>query len=308
MKKRILSGAVYTALLVGVFLIKIFLGQPWGNFAFDVLLYFFSVVGTWEMLRAMDDALTEAEKNTVTAFSIVCVPACSVFETLYGFGVYAAAVLLLLLSVALLSLLIFKNAETRLESLGTAFLCAVYPTLLLCVLVLTNHFGEVPMLPSVPPETSGAVLSDSVLAMLFVFIVSPLSDVAAFFTGISLKNKFPKKLAPNISPNKTVVGFIGGLLGGAISGVGIYFVYNAICGSFANMYIKLPVYLAVGLLASLATVFGDLIESAIKRQRGIKDMGNIMPGHGGVLDRIDGTLFAAIAVYAAFLVAKLFVI
>ena len=121
MKKRILSGAVYTALLAGVFLLKIFFRQPWGNFAFDVLIYFFSVVGTWEMLRAMEDCLTEAEKNVVTAFSIVCIPACSVFETLYGCGIQTAAVVTMLLAVALLGLLILKNAERYLNSLENLF-------------------------------------------------------------------------------------------------------------------------------------------------------------------------------------------
>ena len=123
----------------------------------------------------------------------------------------------------------------------------------------------------------------------------------------ALRKKFPKKFAPTISPNKTLVGFIGGILGGALAGVGIYFGYNAICGDFANMYIGLPVYLLVGLVASAFSAFGDLVESAIKRERGIKDMGNIMPGHGGVLDRIDGTMITAVVVYAAFLLAGLFV-
>jgi len=58
--------------------------------------------------------------------------------------------------------------------------------------------------------------------------------------------------------------------------------------------------LLLGVLLALITAFGDLVESCIKRKAGIKDMGKIMPGHGGVLDRLDGTLFATIVVYAAF--------
>ncbi len=297
MKKRVISGVVYTTLLLGFFLLKIYLPQPWGDLAFDALIYFFAVVGTREMLRASSALLTRAEKGIVTVFSIICIPACALSEAFLGGGVYVVAACLILLAAALLCFLVLKNEETRIENVGSAFVCAVYPTLLLCVLVLTNHFkGE-----------NGAVLSDSVLAMLFIFIVSPISDVAAFFTGMSLRKKFPKKFAPTISPNKTVVGFIGGIIGGALAGVGIYFAYNAICGDFSNLYVGLPVYLAVGLLASVASAFGDLVESAIKRERGIKDMGNIMPGHGGVLDRIDGTMFATIVVYVAFLLAGLLV-
>ena len=62
---------------------------------------------------------------------------------------------------------------------------------------------------------------------------------------------------------------------------------------------------SVGLVASVATAFGDLVESAIKRKLGIKDMGKLMPGHGGALDRIDSVLFASIVVYAAFLIITL---
>lgn len=282
MKKRIISGTVYAALLIGFFLIKIFVPQPWGDLGFDALIYFYSLVGTFEMLRAMDTSLTKASKGIVTVFSVICIPVASVCEAFWGYGVYAIAGCFFALALALLSLLIFRNEESTVEKLGSAFACALYPTLLLCLLVLTNHLAE------------------SILAMCFIFVVSPVSDVAAFFTGMSLRKKFPKKLAPTISPNKTVVGFVGGLIGGAIAGAGIYFVYNAICGSFANIYIQLPIYLLVGLLGSLASSFGDLVESAIKRQRGIKDMGNIMPGHGGVLDRIDGTMFATVVVYIAF--------
>ena len=74
------------------------------------------------------------------------------------------------------------------------------------------------------------------------------------------------------------------------------------------MYIWLPVYLGMGLLASVATAFGDLVESCIKRKRGLKDMGDLMPGHGGILDRIDGTLFATVAVYVSFILITLFAI
>ena len=108
-------------------------------------------------------------------------------------------------------------------------------------------------------------------------------------------------MAPNISPNKTVIGGIGGLVGGMLGAVALYFIYNAtVVGEFIDMQIWLPVYIGVGLLGAITTAFGDLVESCIKRKVDLKDMGKIMPGHGGVLDRIDGTLFATIAVYTVF--------
>ena len=66
------------------------------------------------------------------------------------------------------------------------------------------------------------------------------------------------------------------------------------------MLVWLLVYVVIGMVASGANEFGDLVESGIKRKVGIKDMGKIMPGHGGILDRIDGTIFATIVVYFVF--------
>ena len=68
-----------------------------------------------------------------------------------------------------------------------------------------------------------------------------------------------------------------------------------------NFFSPVLLFVLVGLLASIANLFGDLFESFIKRRVGIKDMGKIMPGHGGVLDRIDGTMFAIVIIYIVFL-------
>ncbi|MBQ8685051.1 MAG: phosphatidate cytidylyltransferase, partial [Clostridia bacterium] len=142
---------------------------------------------------------------------------------------------------------------------------------------------------------------NSDLLILMIFVVSPVSDTLAFLFGKFLGKFFPAKMAPTISPNKTIVGAIGGLIGGAVGAGILYFVYNWLfVGSFIDMHIWLSVYLAIGFLAAAANEFGDLVESCIKRKVGLKDMGNIMPGHGGILDRIDGTLFACGAVYLAY--------
>ena len=155
------------------------------------------------------------------------------------------------------------------------------------------------------PEALVPLGFNSNLLVLMVLIISPCADSIAYLAGRFLRKIFPKKLAPILSPNKTIVGAIGGLVGGMLSALALYFIYNSIAGSFADMHIWLPVYLLIGFLVSLATEFGDLVESCIKRKLNVKDMGKIMPGHGGVLDRIDGTLFATIAGYIVFMVIYL---
>lgn len=111
------------------------------------------------------------------------------------------------------------------------------------------------------------------------------ADVGAYFVG----RQFGKaKLMPNVSPGKTLEGMLGGLVVAMLTLVAVqsYF-YN----------IELTMLLALGLITSLASVFGDLSESMFKRSSSIKDSGTLLPGHGGVLDRID-SLTAAIPVFA----------
>ena len=106
-----------------------------------------------------------------------------------------------------------------------------------------------------------------------------------------------KKLCPNLSPKKTVAGAIGGLIGGALGSLILYFIFRP----EYNFFSPILLFIIVGLVASFLTEAGDLFESLIKRKVGIKDMGKIMPGHGGVMDRIDGMVFASPVIMLIFL-------
>ena len=292
MKKRIISGAVYTAILAGFYCLKIFLH----DLCFDALLYAFALIGTFEILRAFKEKTTQAQRVVTYAYAATVLPACALAETFFAYGLQAACLTTLLFVVIQLSLLVFQHEQTTLDGIGYSLLSGAYPSFLLCALTLLNH-----ALPIV-----GVGLGSDLL-VLFIFVISPLADVFAFLFGISLKKVFPKKLAPTLSPNKTVIGFIGGLVGGIISATALYFTYGAITETLTNTALWLPVYMGIGLLVALSTAFGDLVESCIKRKVGIKDMGSIMPGHGGVLDRIDGTLVSAVIVYAAYLLISVLV-
>jgi phosphatidate cytidylyltransferase len=124
------------------------------------------------------------------------------------------------------------------------------------------------------------------LAMIFVFAVVWATDIAAYFVGRSLGGP---KLAPSISPGKTQSGAIGGIAGGVLAGIAL--------AAYAGLG-NLPLLALVALLLSVVSQVGDLFESWIKRRHGVKDSGNIIPGHGGVMDRVDGLVAAAFALYA----------
>ncbi len=126
---------------------------------------------------------------------------------------------------------------------------------------------------------------DTPYPALLVICVVWAADSAAYFVGLGAGRH---KLMPRISPNKSVEGAVAGILGGIAAGV----VFARIVG------FSLLMAGTVGALCALASVCGDLWESAVKREAGVKDSGWILPGHGGVLDRFDGLLFAAVTGYA----------
>lgn len=112
------------------------------------------------------------------------------------------------------------------------------------------------------------------------------TDTGAYFTG----NAFGKrKLWPKISPNKTVAGAIGGIISAIVVAIVFQLVYP----------FTMPIYLLVGvaLIISVFGQIGDLVASAYKRHYNVKDSGNILPGHGGILDRFDSLLFVLPILY-----------
>ena len=121
--------------------------------------------------------------------------------------------------------------------------------------------------------------------LLSIFIVIWLCDVGAYCIGTALGQKpDSKKLAPDISPKKSWWGFWGGVFFGILAAVVLHFVHW--------MPFNLVHCIALGAIISVAAVCGDLFESLWKRYFGVKDSGNIIPGHGGMLDRFDSSLMA----------------
>lgn len=122
------------------------------------------------------------------------------------------------------------------------------------------------------------------LLLICFFIIIWCSDIGAFVFGITLGNKFGKKLFPSISPKKSWVGFWGGMFTAVLASVVLYFT-GLLVFPFVHCVI-------LAIVMDVAGVYGDLFESQWKRYYNVKDSGNIIPGHGGLLDRFDSTLLA----------------
>jgi phosphatidate cytidylyltransferase len=119
--------------------------------------------------------------------------------------------------------------------------------------------------------------------MIFIFAVVWATDILAYFTGRAIGGP---KLAPRISPGKTWSGAIGGAVSGVIAGVAVFLSH------FSLDDVRIPL---LALALSVASQIGDLFESYMKRRFGVKDSSRLIPGHGGVMDRVDGLVFACFA-------------
>ena len=135
------------------------------------------------------------------------------------------------------------------------------------------------------------------LYLIFVVLGCAVNDVAAFMIG---KIFGAHKLAPQISPGKTVEGGLGGLILSTV----ILEIFAAILTQHTGVQVKYGLLTLYLILSSIIGQFGDLAMSVIKRSAGIKDFGNLLPGHGGILDRFDSLLFAAPFAMIFFLITK----
>lgn len=131
-------------------------------------------------------------------------------------------------------------------------------------------------------------------ATIFLLVIVWATDIAAYFAGRAIGGA---KLAPSISPNKTWAGAVGGVVGAMLVSGGLAIAYLAsVEGQGAWKFIGIAGFLAI------LSILGDLFESHLKRRAGVKDSGAILPGHGGVMDRLDGLVPVAIAGAALFAV------
>lgn len=158
-----------------------------------------------------------------------------------------------------------------------------------------------------PAFTVGYLLSQGPRVLIYLLVTVFLGDVAAFFCGRYIGGP---KIFPNVSPKKTVSGAIGGLLASGIGGSAFLLLtapaagLTAICmdplfsptplfAGVPDLLILVPMSLAIGFFAQ----FGDFFESLVKRVAGKKDSGQLMPGHGGLLDRLDGVYFGSAVLF-----------
>lgn len=271
---RTISGAFYVAILTAFFLLRQFVDYR----LFHILTLFLLVMGTFEVSRAIKQLIISQVRVISLIFSIILVPAYCITEYIFlfkGWG-FSIALDLIFIELIIICFIALKKGVSSGKFLWSCLPC-VYPALLLLTMLFSNDMG-----------------AHAFIVLLLAFVISPISDTFAYLTGKLIGGK---KLCPKLSPKKTWAGAIGGTIGGVIGAIAVYFIFMP----KVNFFSPVLLFGLVGLLASVVNIFGDLFESFIKRKVGIKDMGKIMPGHGGVMDRIDGTSFVVAVIYLVFL-------
>lgn len=256
MNKRTITALVGTPIIVAILV-----AAP--KLCSAIIFGIAAAIGAYEVIwRTGLIKFPRLQAYTCAAALSVCI--WSYLKMQYIFGILIMTVF----TVLLFSEVMISHGKLRLEKLGVCYFAGMIVPFLLSATVRILTF------------TNGRFL------VFIPFILSFFVDIGAYLAG----SRFGKhKLSPIISPNKTIEGVIGCVLFG-VAGMLVYCLVLQFGFHFQANYLLAVVY---GLLGSLASVFGDLMFSAIKRQAGIKDYGMLLPGHGGIMDRLDSMVIVA---------------
>lgn len=262
MKTRIISGAVALLLFVGVILL-----QGVFPYAFAIMFSLLSAVGGYEVLYKTGIIKNKLIAAWGVAYCFIT-PAIGVY-----FSEYSAIISL----IYVFGIILFTLKYHKTSDISTIASAIALP------IILGFAF------------TSALLLSAKSNVGLFYFYLCLIfawgSDTFAYFAGSFLGKH---KLCPEISPKKTVEGAVGGIAGSMLLSYVLFLVYE---GPLGYKGINLLHILICAALLAVVGMIGDLFASQLKRKCGIKDYGNLMPGHGGVLDRFDSVLLIAPCFY-----------
>ncbi len=270
---RTLTGAIYVLLLVGCTVYS-----PVSAF------FFFAVVAAatlWEFGTLMNTHLEARMPRPINAMAgvvlvaAVWLSAIASPQTAQMFALYGLLILYIIISG------LYRHSMNPLQDWALCFASQLYIAL---------PFALLPLLSIVYDETTGSMTYNWIYPLaLFIFLW--VNDTFAYLCGCTLQKYIPYKLFPRISPKKSWIGSIGGGLFTLLAAVIIWRLDNGqwsmVNGQSSMSLLR---WLGFALTVVVFGTWGDLVESLIKRQLGIKDSGHVLPGHGGMLDRFDSAL------------------
>jgi phosphatidate cytidylyltransferase len=289
--KRILTALVLIALVVALIL----LGKLWMVTAFAAIVAGLAAIEFRQLSAA-------GERGPQPAGWLGQGNPIPLWWTLAAIALFFAATFLrpqdTITAVVFATLVLFSWNTLR------APLARVLPETAAGLLLLIYIAFPLTLIPLIWNRSEG----DGTVLVFFLFLCVWSGDIAALYIG---KRFGRRKLAPSLSPNKTWAGAIASVFASVVFGVGLilYGDWLSIHGSsFTRLHTNAPwwQWLLLAILLNVAAQFGDLLESALKRGADVKDSGTMLPGHGGILDRIDALLLAAPVLWFVLVVREFF--
>lgn len=238
-----------------------------GGWVLALVLTVVSIGGIFELFRVF-----QIHKSPFAPVTYVAVVAYNVL--LYAQWMEYVFPLIIAYLLSLLAVYVFAFPKYDSRQLVSSFFPFFY------VAVCLGHMEQLRQLPH------------GILLTILVMVCSCGNDIFAYLVGILIGKH---KMFPNLSPKKSVEGFIGGIAGAVLCGIGYGFLFQNVVG--AGEYNYPAVFAIICGIGALPAVVGDLAASAIKRNHNIKDYSNLIPGHGGIMDRFDSMIFTAPIIY-----------
>lgn len=257
MRTRIISGAVLTAILVGA--------VAGGRITMFLLSLVITCLGMFELYRVV--GIHKSPLGIVGYILAAAYYALLWFDKLEFMDLYCVACGIIIMFAYVCSFKTKKASQAAFALLGIFYVAI--PLSFLYRIRIIDKYG--------------------IYLFILLFVCSWIADTFAYFTGITFGKH---KLVPHLSPKKSVEGAIGGITGAALVGL----LYGFILHKALGIKAMIP-FLVISAVGAFISIFGDLAASAIKRNYDVKDYSNLIPGHGGILDRFDSMIFVAPIVY-----------
>ncbi len=262
--KRALSAIVLVIITLAVILT--------GGALLAVILFTLSLIAFFELTKAVGIHLPDKKVNELEASGILGIML--YYGTMFFAKTEIAMCFALILGfMAIMFVYVFSFPKYKSNEVMATFFCMIYAPVLLSFIYLTRN------------------LRFGIYVVWLIFISSWICDTCAYLVGILIGKH---KMAPRLSPKKSMEGAVGGVAGAAAVG--------AIFGYYVQLYVLtgeqlVVIFAVIGALGAVISQTGDLAASAIKRNNDIKDYGKLIPGHGGVMDRFDSVIFSAPMIY-----------
>ena len=272
MKTRILTGVVGGTLTLAALYASVYYPV-----VLTIVVLVLCLIGIHEALKTAGAEKVKAIYAPCFAYGIAVLLAPYIRDQVKMYGVSMAASMLFLF--VMFGILLRKHAVLRIEAVCTSMILTMFVALPFMVVEFIAGMGK--------------TRAGGILLVLFCLGVAWYADAGAYFIGRAFGRH---KMAPVLSPKKTVEGAVGGFVISMIISLGSAYIYADVLSYRPGgiNYLNMAVVTAACILMSM---FGDISFSTVKRQYDIKDFGNLLPGHGGVLDRFDSVLFVCPSFY-----------